>query len=50
MKSRLNQSFIAAWLFCIGLATSCKKDTPAPAALDGIKLTEKRVVDKHHRN
>jgi hypothetical protein len=43
IKSRINQSLIAAWLFCIVLATSCKKDNPA--GIDEIRLTEARTTD-----
>jgi hypothetical protein len=39
----MNRSFIAVWLFCIVLATSCKKDNPA--GIDEIRLTEARTTD-----
>lgn len=40
---RLNQSFIAVCLFCIVLATSCKKDDPA--GINETRLTEARTTD-----
>jgi hypothetical protein len=43
ITSRMNQSFIAVWLFCIVLATSCKKDNPV--GIDEIRLTEARTTD-----
>src|SRR5690348_3761745 len=39
----MNRSFIAVWLCCIVLASSCKKDNTA--GFDGIRLTEARTTD-----